>query len=372
MKENEQIITGENSISQIGSILDDFDVKKFMLVCGRSFDKQNFKQYFDVLTVPFVRFSGFGSNPLYEDVCRGADTFNKEECDCLVAVGGGSAIDVAKCIKLFCKMGEKRNYLIQEYTNTHIPLIAIPTTAGTGSESTKHAVIYFEGKKQSISHDSIVPEVAILDSLSLKGLPEYHKKCTMLDALCQGIESWWSVNSTDESIEYSYKAVELIAVNWQDYMCRDATAAERIMLAANLAGRAINITQTTAAHAMSYVLTSMYNLPHGHAVAVCLPFVWKYMIENLNKSIDPRGAKYLKGVLGQIAEAVGCDSVNCAIQWFEKLITELDIVTPETQNVADIEMLTSSVNPIRLKNNPVELSEEVLCKMYTSIVRITK
>ena len=80
-----------------------------------------------------------------------------------------------------------------------IPFLAMPTTAGTGSEATRYAVIYYDGKKQSVTHDSVVPDVAILEPKVLKTLPLYQKKCTMMDALCQGIESWWSMNSTDES-----------------------------------------------------------------------------------------------------------------------------------------------------------------------------
>lgn len=372
MKENEVVMIGKNTISQIGSVLDQFETKKFMLVCGSSFDKQEFKTYFDVLSVPSVRFSDFNSNPLYEDVCKGVDIFNSEECDCLVVVGGGSAIDVAKCIKLFCKMDREQNYLVQEYIGSQIPLIAIPTTAGTGSESTKYAAIYYKGIKQSISHDSIVPNVAIIDSSTLIRLPEYHKKCAMLDALCQGIESFWSVNSTDESEKFARESIELIAINWREYMAGNEKAAEKIMLAANLAGRAINITQTTAAHAMSYSLTSMYKLPHGNAVALCLPLIWKYMVSNLSNCIDPRGVEYLKTVFKKIAKAFGVDNVVDAIRLFETLMTELKISFPETHNAADIEVLTASVSQVRLKNNPVMLSEEVLHEMYTKIVRITK
>ena len=77
----------------------------------------------------------------------GVEVFLSEGCDAIVAVGGGSIIDVAKCIKLYCRMSPDKNYLLQEYTDSGVPIIAVPTTAGTGSESTRFAVIYFEGKK---------------------------------------------------------------------------------------------------------------------------------------------------------------------------------------------------------------------------------
>ena len=222
--------------------------------------------------------SFFTPNPLYEDVCKGIKLFNAKGCDTIIAVGGGSSIDVAKCIKLYCKMSDDRLYLEQEYKDTGVKLIAIPTTAGTGSESTRYAVIYYDGKKQSVTHESIIPDVAILEPKVLKTLPLYQKKCTMMDALCQGIESWWSVNSTDESKEYSKIAVESIMKWWKEYIFENTDeSAQHIMNAANYAGRAICITQTTAPHAFSYKITSLYGLPHGHAVAVCLPEIWTFI-----------------------------------------------------------------------------------------------
>lgn len=102
----------------------------------------------------------------------------------------------------------------------------------------------------------------------------------MLDALCQGIESWWSVNATEESRKISQKAVAMILENLGGYLSGDQACADNMMIGSNLAGQAINITQTTAAHAMSYKLTSLYKIPHGRAAFVCLPYVWEYMIKN--------------------------------------------------------------------------------------------
>lgn len=128
-------------LEQIGGILEG---RRFFLVRGRSYDHLEIKEFFDLF--PHVEFSDFTPNPLYEQVCKGVELFNQECCEMIVAVGGGSAIDVAKCIKLFYKMDSSVNYLKQEIFDSDIPLIAVPTTAGTGSESTCHAVIYYRGK----------------------------------------------------------------------------------------------------------------------------------------------------------------------------------------------------------------------------------
>lgn len=367
---SQTIVSGIGSSSKVAGILEGLGSKRFLLVKDSSYPFLSNQKELEGIPTKRIEFSEFTPNPLYEQVMAGVDIFNENACDAIVAVGGGSTIDVAKCIKLYCRMDRSLNCLQQEYKDTHIPLIALPTTAGTGSESTRFAVIYYDGKKQSVTHNSIVPNYAILDPLVLISLPLYQKKCTMLDALCQGIESWWSVNSSDESKGYSKKAIDLIMANWKAYIEKNTEkAAEKIILAANFAGRAINITQTTAAHAMSYKLTSMYKLPHGHAVAVCLPYVWEYMVDHLDQCIDPRGSDYLSDVFNAISHEMGCSDSNEAIALFRDIMRELDMRNVALQNDSDIDVLTASVNAVRLINNPVKLNQTTLRAMYEVIVR---
>lgn len=360
----QKILKGINSLGEAlkGST-------KVLLVCDSSFPFLSIKDDIERMEVPYVMFDQFTPNPLYEDVCKGVDLFQSEQCDAILAVGGGSSLDVAKCIKLYCKMKKDKLYLEQEYKDTGVKLIAIPTTAGTGSESTRYAVIYYDGKKQSVTHDSIIPDVAILEPKVLKTLPLYQKKCTMMDAFCQGIESWWSVNSTDESKKLSKEAVETIMRWWHDYIFENTDAsAEAIMLAANLAGQAICITQTTAPHAFSYKITSLYKLPHGHAVAVGLPVIWEYMVDNLDKCIDSRGQEYLAGVFNEIATAMGCQTPTEAIAKFRQMIEEMELINPMAENrEEELEILSTSVNPVRLKNNPVGIDSN-MAKMLYSII----
>jgi len=359
----QQILQGHSTID---TILREIGSKHYMLVCDSSFPYLSIKDAFS----PEVVFDQFTPNPLYEDVCKGVDLFNQHQCDAIIAVGGGSTIDVAKCIKLYCKMDPSQNYLRQEYRDSGVPLIAVPTTAGTGSESTRYAVIYFEGKKQSVTHESIIPNYAVLEPSLLTTLPLYQKKCTMLDALCQGIESMWSVNSTEKSMIFSKIAVDMIMHHWHDYIEQNsADAAEAIMRAANYAGQAINITQTTAPHAMSYKLTSMFSLPHGHAVALCLLEVWMFMLEHPEKCIDPRGKEHLEFVFEWLGQIMGCDSPYKGLMMFRAMMFSLDMPKPTSNNrEADLATLTKSVNPERLRNNPVELEEETIRSIYDKIL----
>ncbi len=323
-------------------------------------------------------FSDFTPNPLYEQVCNGIELLKTSNCDTILAVGGGSAIDVAKCIKLAVLAKEGNAAIIPPLVSTRVacdgaklPFIAIPTTAGTGSESTHNAVMYYEGAKQTVTNDGVLPDYAVLEPSVLKTLPLYQKKCTMMDALCQGIESWWSVNSTEESYEYSRKTIELIMANWRKYIFdNDDEAAKQIMLAANYGGRAINITQTTAAHAFSYKITSLYKLPHGHAVAVCLPEIWEYMIGHMDKCIDSRGQEYLAKIVNHIAKAMGCDGSELAISKFRQMMAEIELNYPTAINrEEELKELTTSVNPVRLKNNPCQLEEEPIKTLYNCILK---
>ena len=367
-----------NGIAQLPVILKDVGCEKLFLVVDSSYPFLNIKDAIEALPVKErVMFSDFTPNPLYEQVCNGIELLKTSNCDTILAVGGGSAIDVAKCIKLAVLAEEGNAAIIPPLVSTRVacdgaklPFIAIPTTAGTGSESTHNAVMYYEGAKQTVTNDGVLPDYAVLEPSVLKTLPLYQKKCTMMDALCQGIESWWSVNSTEESYEYSRKTIELIMANWRKYIFEnDVEAARQIMLAANYGGRAINITQTTAAHAFSYKITSLYKLPHGHAVAVCLPEIWEYMLENMDKCIDVRGQEYLTGIFNQIAQAMGCDTPQHAIGMFHEMMKDMELKNPMAGNrKEEMTVLSTSVNPVRLKNNPVFLVEQAIFSLYNKIV----
>lgn len=366
-------------IDNLPYILQEIRCKKLLLVIDSSYTFLDIKDAIEVLPVEEkVKFSDFTPNPLYEQICKGIELLKSSKCDTILAVGGGSAIDVAKCIKLAVLAEEGNDAIIPPLVNTRvkcdglmIPFIAIPTTAGTGSESTHNAVMYYESAKQTVTNDGILPDYAILEPSVLKTLPLYQKKCTMMDALCQGIESWWSVNSTEESYQYSRKCIELIMANWRKYIFENNDeAASNIMLGANYGGRAINITATTAAHAMSYKITSLYGLPHGHAVAVCLPEIWEYMLNHLEKCIDYRGQEYLSNIFHNIANAMGIGNPYEAKDIFTGMMYDMELQNPVSSNKSeDIDVLTSSVNPIRLKNNPVKLDTEVICSLYRAIVK---
>lgn len=360
---SQTILCGEGVHREIGEILHKLGCRKFLLVCGGSFRRLPIAGCFATLDIPHVIFTDFTPNPRYDEVCRGVEAYRANGCDAIVAIGGGSALDVAKCIKLYAPMPDDVCYLEQPYADSGIPLIALPTTAGTGSESTRFAVIYHHGEKQSVHHDSILPDYAVLEPAVLYTLPAYQKKCTMMDALGQAIESYWSVAATAQSRELAAQAIRAIMRYWREYIFRDDAAATlEILRASNLAGQAIHITTTTAPHAMSYKLTTFYGLPHGHSVALCLPRVWEYMLTCADDA--------LLSVLDEIAACMGVQTSREAVALLDAMLGEMGLGCPVAESRdEEIHRLAAGVNLQRLGNHPVPLSADVLRSLYEKIVR---
>jgi len=307
-----------------------------------------------------IFFSEFTPNPDFDDVLKGIELFESENCDFIVSIGGGSTIDVAKSINVLRYSKDSITLL----ENTRCKHLAIPTTAGTGSESTCFAVIYKNGEKQSVEHKSALAEYVVLDPSFLTTLPLYHKKSTVLDALCQAIESIWAKGATVESKGYAKRAIGLILDNIDLYLEGGEDNARYILIAANLSGKAINISKTTAAHAMSYKLSSKFEIAHGHAVAVCLPYVWQHLIsecKNTNQS-------HIKKTLNEISGAMGLKEAKDALDTFLALLNKLDMAITFDGNDSVITELLASINPQRLANHPVAFQDSVLEDIYRKFI----
>lgn len=327
---------GRGSISNLSSILDKEKSQNLLIFTGKvSFQKNRNLIEKLIGNRKITYYSDFSCNPKLEDVNLGLSKL-VDKFDIIIAIGGGSVIDFAKCYRF---LGKK-----------HIKLIAIPTTAGTGSEVTQFSVLYVDNKKTSLDSTSILPEYAICDSQFLNDSPRYLKACTAMDAFSHAIESYWAVKSTEESRKYAREAIILCRDNIKKYVnSNDKEIADNMALAANLAGHAINITRTTAAHALSYDITSKYNIPHGHAVSLNLERIFTSNL-NINESNcnDPRGVPYVKEVMNTLSELL---STNTSSQSFIKSLVE-DLFK---DNPVKIDHSKLSINKERLRNNPVHL-----------------
>jgi alcohol dehydrogenase class IV len=259
----------KNSNNELKKLLIEDSPKSIFLVTGnRSYEKSGAKKFIDNLLNGFTvkRFSDFADNPKIEDVNKGINIFLENSCDYLIAIGGGSVMDMAKLINIGYDKNNIEDLTTKkaEISSPGKKLIAIPTTSGSGSEATHFAVVYVGGEKFSVAHPIyMLPNVVVLNPSLTYSMNSYQTALSGVDAFAQAMESYWSINSTEESKKYSIEALKLIiehlplAVKYNDN-------SKNIMLhAANLAGKAINIAKTSGAHAISYVLTSKFNIPHG-------------------------------------------------------------------------------------------------------------
>ncbi len=393
MEQNAQeILFAGNGYAELDGCLLRRGVRRVLLVCGRSIERLALWPYFQGLPqrlgIDVVRFSDFRPNPDYESAVKGVELYRRRCCDAIVAVGGGSAMDTAKCIKLYARMDPADgDYMLQPIVPNDVLLIAVPTTAGTGSEATRYAIVYYHGVKTSVTDYSCIPQVVLFDPTVLETLPEYQRKVTMLDALCHAVESYWAVCSTQESRAYAAEAIRLVLKHLDSYLANEPEGNAGMLEASNIAGKAINITSTTAGHAMSYVLTARYKLAHGHAVALCVDALWPHMIACTDLCSDPRGESHLRDILcglGELflsksnskddaAELTGEDAVRwagavTAMEKFRKLVADLDLERPAVEE-SDYPILRDSVNTAKLKNHPVTLSPATLESLYRRILR---
>lgn len=360
---------GFGSIKNLQCILEKENSKNIFLITGKnSYELCKAKDYIDRLKgFSFTRFSNFSSNPKIEQIQEGLKLFNQRNYDILVAVGGGSSIDVAKAIKLFA---------LEKTPERKLPLIAIPTTAGSGSEAT-HFIVYYEGKeKQSKGKLEItLPEYVICDPELTISLSKEVAASTGMDAFAQAVESYWSINSSSQSKEFAKQAIVLLIGNLEKSILeKNRIAKANVMKAANLAGKAINISKTTACHSIAYPITSYFGVSHGHAAGLTLGEMLVYNSNLLTQQEcnDSRGMEYVKNTTNELIKLIGFNKAFEAKNFIENLMikiglkTRLSLLKIDENSVEKI--IEKGFNPERVKNNPRFLTEQGLRKILKSIL----
>ncbi len=372
---------GYNSIENLERILKLESFRNIFLITGRkSFENTKIKEliYKSLKCVEFFRFNDFTPNPKIEDIKKGLGLFQSGNYDVIIAVGGGSVIDMGKCISIFStNKGTPESLVLKKnpIKKKGIPLIRIPTTSGSGSEATHFAVVYIKKNKYSLAEPNFMqPEYVIVDPQFTYDLPNNITAYSGMDALTQAIESFWNINSTLESKNYSKKAIKLVMENLLDAVANpDKKSRLNMAVAANYAGKAINITKTTACHAISYPITSYFNVPHGHAVALTLPSMIVYN-SNVNEDdvLDSRGVKFVKRAMKELISIVGASNALKAKEVISQLMKNIDLETKlgelgiKTKEDIDV-IIKNGFNPERVKNNPRKLDEYQLRKILEEI-----
>ena len=370
---------GKNSLKNIKKIISNLDAKKILLVTGKgsykkSGSEEKLIQYLGDAVIK--RFFDFEPNPNIKDVLVGINIISSFKPDLVIAVGGGSVIDIAKLINIFAVHVAKEKE-IYEFVNESssvkqagLPLIAIPTTSGTGSEATHFAVVYIGNKKYSFAHEYVLPNFSIIDPSLSYSNPAYIKACSGFDALSQAIESFWAVGSTEESRSYSREAIKIILSSIEMAVLEsDKKSMDRMSLAANLAGKAINISKTTAAHAVSYPITKFLDIPHGHAVALTLGSFFvinsHYSESQLN---DSRGIQYFDNISKELLNLFDCSRSEQVSQRWNQIMTNVGLETNlksifSKKNI-DYELIKKEINLERLNNNPVKVNSSQIENLF--------
>ncbi len=310
----------------------------------------------------FCHITYSGSALPVKDVQKLYNNIKGKDFSHIVAVGGGTVIDIAKIIAIALSncLDKIDDILSNPYGFKNLKqLIFVPTTCGTGSEATHFAVVYKDGRKYSVANESIRAESVILDHTLLVNLPEKIRNATVLDALSQAIESFWSKNSTKQSSQYAKEAIVLILKGIDSIDITEKLKCFQI--GSYLAGKAINISKTTAPHAISYPLTAKFGIPHGIAVFLTLSEIAEI---NCNSETE--------NIFNELFELFKVNDIFS----FNKSLSDimnifgfsLSLSSYGVKSAVLPEIAENSIVPGRSDNNPVEVNKEVVLNVLKKIL----
>ena len=310
-----------------------------------------------------------------EIIDYGANLVRDKNYSLIIGIGGGSAMDTAKCMAILGKNpGSINNYLKEGKTleNHGIPLIEVPTTSGTGSEVTRWATVWDLGEKQkkySLSDIKMYAKGSIVDPTLVKSLPKKMSVITGFDALSQAIEAYWSKNHNPISDIYALEAISIIFSNLQEIFNDPSNIETRKNLAFGslISGLAFSNTKTTAVHSVSYPITLHFQVPHGLACALTLSEFLRFNSKKTADNLDEAPARIQK-----ISEAIGADSPEKAAQMITELMKNLNLPTKLNEVGIDkkgIELIIDEgFTPDRVKNNPRNLTEKKLREILQELL----
>ena len=371
LAQDKSLLFGEGKLEELGEILRRYDADRVLLVADEpAFQMSGAAERIAPIlqSRQVFRFTDFQPNPDIGEVRRGVDLARQASPGCMVAIGGGTAIDYAKMI---CRFSPGSQAVDEHVIHCDPlpggpPLVVVPTTAGTGSEATHFAVVYVEGQKHSVAHERLTPDAVILDPTLTYSMPPKVTASSGLDAFCQSVESIWAVGATSESIRYAAEALTLGLQNLAIAYSNPTPAARAGMCrAAYLAGCAINLTKTTAPHAISYALTKNLGVPHGFAVAASLSAMLRYNAAvSAADCQDPRGPGSVRERIDLLLDLLGARDIDAACVAIEEVIAcvsgHVSLREAGLRSTRDVSRLLEQVNTERLSNNPRSATHQQL------------
>ncbi len=362
-KSANKLITGQTALQYLVQAMTDFNVKKPLIVTDYGVVHSGTIQHvLDLLTVEYSMFAEVKPEPELEQVQDCIDVYRAEACDAVFAVGGGSALDIAKCVAALAG----QTGAIHEFVGTDkiqsrdIPLIVIPTTSGTGSEVTNIAILSDTANKmkQGIVSDYLLPDVAIVSPVMSVSCPASVTAASGVDALVHALEAYISVNRSDLTDALAIQAIQLIVEYLpQAYaLPTNLVAREKMATASLMGGLAFGNAGVGAVHALAYPLGGKYKMAHGVSNALMLPYVLKWNVlgcaERLSHIADLLNISKSKNPQKNAEELV---------EFLVKFCKQLNLPSGLTHfgiGADDIPALAAEAIKVErlLKNNPRKLS----------------
>lgn len=375
---NETSYHGKGAIQEIATEVKGRGFKKCFVCSDPDLIKFNVtKKVTDVLdanSIDYEIYSKIKANPTVENVKTGVETFKASGADCIIAIGGGSSMDTAKAIGIIVKNPEFADVVSLEGVaptkNKCVPIIAVPTTAGTAAEVTINYVITDTEKNRKMVcvdvHD--IPVVAVVDPDMMSSMPKGLTAATGMDALTHAIEGYITAGAWELSDMFHLKAIEIISKNLRGAVENTPEGREEMALGQYIAGMGFSNVGLGIVHSMAHPLGAVYDTPHGVANAIILPTVMEY-------NAPATGEKYRN-----IAKAMGVNGVDdmsleearkAAVDAVKQLSHDVgipenlkDIVKPE-----DVDFLAQSAYDDACRpGNPRETSVEEIKELYLSLI----
>ena len=377
-----EIYAGKSSLNEINNILNKLNAQKVMVVTDKGIVNAGIYEKLESVlksaNKEIVLFDSVQPDPSIKLVGQVVEIARNNEIQAVIGIGGGSSIDTAKVASaLITNSKEMSAYIGTELLeNDAMPIIAIPTTAGTGSEVTHIAILSDEEEqlKKGIVSTKIIPKFAILDPELTLGLPPHVTAATGMDALVHALEAYISINANTYSDTLALKAIKMISENIREAYNngKNPEARENMLLGSLYAGMAFANAGVAAVHAFAYPLGGMFHIPHGLANSVMLPTIMEFNLVGNEKRFSDM-AKCLTGN----PEASAQDTIKeinslCADLKIPSSLEELKIPESAISQMAESVMKVTRL----LANNPREITQqdalELYTKAYNGTVIITK
>ena len=368
------MISEINTIIDLKKFIKNSNFKKIFLISGqKSFQNSNLKETIKNLEKKYEVKYYFKTNylPNFQELIEIMIQLRKFKPDLILAVGGGSVIDYAKIANSVEPVEELKNHIINysyPFKKKYTKLLVVPTTAGSGAEVTSNSVIYLDNIKYSLENDLLKPDFYFLIPELIIKCPYKIKSSSGFDALAQALESIISIKSNDESLNYAKKSIELTDKYYINFVEKpNFENATQMLISSNLAGKAIDITKTTAPHAVSYPFSNLFKLSHGHAVSLFFEDFFKFNYNNLKQSQTKFN---LAERFEIIFKSLKVNNIEEFIIKIKKIKNKAGLDDNFKKMKIDIsshlENILKGINILRLKNNPIVLSEKKIVDIIKS------